>query len=352
MVIAQNADQLDETDISVSDSLDDAAWQVYVTRKGGSVYHRKEWTQVLRVYGLELICLGVLRHDEVVGVLPLVEQSSLLFGRRLVSLPWFDAAGLIVDDAQARQQLLAAAIRVSKKCRVKEIQFRQPAPIDGWSSPRTDKILMRLSLPSDADQLWDGFSPKVRNQVRKAEKHGLTHECGGADCLDEFHRIYRHNMRDLGSPAHSPNFFRAVLEAFPDEARVHVIWADRRPVAAGLTLDNGSNLEIPWASSLRRFNSYCVNHLLYWRILQEACRRGFECFHFGRSTEGSGTYRFKKQWGAKPVTLFWYSFDAQGVAQEPKGRPEEAFGLARRTWRYLPVWIADILGPAIISRVP
>ena len=35
---------------------------------------------------------------------------------------------------------------------------------------------------------------------------------------------------------------------------------------------------------------------------------GFESFDFGRSTPNEGTFRFKKQWGAKPAPLHWADF--------------------------------------------
>ncbi|MEZ5583585.1 MAG: GNAT family N-acetyltransferase [Candidatus Competibacteraceae bacterium] len=65
-------------------------------------------------------------------------------------------------------------------------------------------------------------------------------------------------------------------------------------------------MEIPWASSLRKYNSLSPNMLLYWSVLEFACKKGYRIFDFGRSTPGEGTYRFKEQWGAKPVQLYWH----------------------------------------------
>ena len=41
-------------------------------------------------------------------------------------------------------------------------------------------------------------------------------------------------------------------------------------------------------------------------------------FDFGRSSEGEGTYKFKKQWGAKPTPLVWYdSIEKRKTKTEP-----------------------------------
>jgi len=47
---------------------------------------------------------------------------------------------------------------------------------------------------------------------------------------------------------------------------------------------------------------------MYCDLLRSAIERGAESlisesFDFGRSTAGSGTYRFKEQWGAVPRQL-------------------------------------------------
>ena len=151
-------------------------------------------------------------------------------------------------------------------------------------------------------------------------------------------------------------FFVAVLDSFPTASRIYVVRLNGKAIGAGLVMANGDRLEIPWASSLRKFNRLCVNHLMYWRILEDACRDGFAWFHFGRSSVDSGPYRFKKQWGAKPVQLYWYylsadSLSGAGSDPPPVATPQDSYGWGVRLWRHLPVAVASRLGPFIISKV-
>jgi FemAB-related protein (PEP-CTERM system-associated) len=328
-------------------------WHAYIEhRLPGALFHRLEWDAVFAVYGLRTLRLAALRDDRVVGVLPLVLQKSPLTGRQLVSLPWFDAAGIVADDPEVALALADSAIARAQTERVPTVQLRQPAALD-WDHPvRTDKVLMRLPLPDDSEALWNQFSPKVRNQVRKAEKSGLSAELGGGELLDDFFRIYAHNMRDLGSPSHHRRFFAAVLDAFPAETTLFVVRKDQAVIGAAWSLANGEILELPWASSLKRYNPLCVNHLLYWTILQHACRRRYQMFHFGRSTRDSGTFHFKKQWGAEPVPLFWYYLSAGGAAPAAAMSPDESFGWGTRLWQRLPVWLTTRLGPRLIAGIP
>ena len=82
------------------------------------------------------------------------------------------------------------------------------------------------------------------------------------------------------------------------------MYQGKTPVAAGFLAGFKERLEIPWASSVKAFNKWSPNMLLYWTCLEFACAQGYRTFDFGRSTVGEGTYRFKEQWGAKPHPLY------------------------------------------------
>lgn len=319
----------------------------------GSIFHRPEWENVYAAYRLPYYRLTVQRDGRVAGVLPLVAMRSRLFGSQLVSLPWFDAAGISASDEEIATQLCEQALALAAELNIGVVQIRQDRPRELSPHVRTDKVVQRLKLESNPDDLWDGLKATVRNQVRKAEKSGLVVERGGAERLDQLFAVYSRNMRDLGSPSHSRRLFGAVLEAFPDETAVYIVRHEQTVVGGGLTVANGSTLEIPWASSLREYNRFCVNHGMYWRIVADACREGYEWFSFGRSTAGSGPYRYKKQWKPEESPLPWYFLSREDKhAAAAAVPPQEKFGVASRLWAKLPLGLSRQLGPFVMSRVP
>ena len=341
------------SDLSIDAKVAADRWDAYITGHAhGSIYHQSVWDAPFRVYGLRVQRIAAVRGERIVGGVALVKQHDLFLGRRTVSLPWFDRAGILTDDDPARERLLAAALESARHAKSNELHLRQSEDVTGWAEPSRHKVLMRLALPSESESLWKGFSPKVRNQVRKGEKAGLEYHCGAEELLDEFYGIYATNMRDLGSPPHSRKFMRAVIESLGSATNLHVIRLHGETIGGGLTIDDGDRCDIPWASSLRKYNSLCVNHVLYWNLLKRATDEGRAWFHFGRSTVDSGTYRFKKQWGAEPDPLSWYSFLPDGTPMADLQRPEESFGLARQIWQKLPTPISTLLGPQIIRKVP
>jgi hypothetical protein len=95
-------------------------------------------------------------------------------------------------------------------------------------------------------------------------------------------------------------------------------------------------MEVPWASSLRRFNHLSPNMLLYWNMLKHSITKGFQVFDFGRSTRDSGTFSFKEQWGAVPHETFWV-YPGKAADQLPDHSPQNPkYKWATRVWTKLP----------------
>jgi FemAB-related protein (PEP-CTERM system-associated) len=300
------------------------------------------------VYAIEVNQAGTTR-----GLLPLAFVKSALFGRFLVSLPYLNTAGVLADDADARQLLMERAVQLADDLKVRFLELRHEEPVDHpfLNVSRSDKVHMRLDLPASPGKLWDTIPSKVRNQVRKGQKSGLTVHWGGANLLDEFYDVFARNMRDLGTPVYGRDLFTATLDTFGDRAEVCVTRRGGTPVAAGLLMHGWGVSEVPSASSLREHNGTCANMLMYWHLLERAVERGQEVFDFGRCTPEGNTYRFKKQWGATPQPAHWQYYLREGRAADM--RPENPrYRRAIRVWQRLPVRLTRWIGPAIVRGIP
>ena len=326
-------------------------WRSFLAgRDDASIYCDPRWGEVMhRAYGNRPHYLTACRGPEIVGALMLIEQRSFLFGRHLCSVPYFDAVGALGEGQEATSALLAEAESLRLAVKAEHVELRQLSPLEGLPA-RTDKLTLWLDLPSESEALWDGLKAKVRNQVRKAEKAGMTAETGGAELLGAFHSVYVRNMRDLGSPPHSRRFYRLILDVFGEAAALHVVRLDSRPVAASLTLTDAGATHVPWAGSDWRYRSDCPNMLLYWSMLRGACGRSPR-FDFGRSSTDSGTLKFKRQWGAADVPLYWHYLPPDDADPTALGPDSAKYRLLTAAWRRLPVGAARMIGPRIISKL-
>ena len=334
---------------------DEAAWDAFVeSRREASLYHRARWRALIEtLFGHEgwyFYAAGA--SGEVLGILPLIRLRSRLFGDYLVSMPYVNYGGAIGVSPDIEHALMRAACEQAQRAGVGHIEFRDTQPRPAEWRVRTDKLVMELTLPDSAEALWDGFTPKLRAQIRRPQREPVEVARGGLELLPDFYRVFARNMRDLGTPVYACEFFRAMLTAFPAAARIVLVRLQQRPVAAAFLLGDGGRLEIPWASSLREYNPLGVNMLLYWEVLRGAVEDGCRVFDFGRSSVDSGTYRFKKQWGAAPRPLYWHYWLAEGQGMPQLTPASPKYQLAISVWKRLPVFVANRLGPYIVKNLP
>lgn len=331
------------------------AWDSYVLNSQLSAgYHQSGWRRVIEeAFGHRTYYLAVRGQDgNIEGVVPLTLLASRGFGRFLVSVPFVNYGGMIANSPEAYRVLETHAIEQAKELNADHIELRHQQPIEtAWPSSER-KVSMRLPLPSSYEELVKGFPSKLRSQVRRAQKEGMSARVGGSECLDEFYLVFARCMRDLGTPVYGKGFFAKILEVFPKESRLCIVSHGDTPVAAGFLYGYRSSLEIPWAASDKRFNKLAPNMLLYGSVLEYACQQGFQVFDFGRSSPDSGTYRFKEQWGAQAHQLYWCYWMKEG-RQLPQLNPQNPkYALAIRLWQNLPVAVANLFGPYIVKHLP
>jgi len=207
-----------------------------------------------------------------------------------------------------------------------------------------------LDLPDTPEALLKRFDAKLRSQIRRPQKEGVT-VVFGPEQVEPFYAVFSRHMRDLGTPTQSLAFFREIANEFPGDCWFASAYLAGQPVAGGCGFRFGDEFELTWASSLREYNRESPNMLLYWAFMERAIGDGVSQFNFGRCTPGTGTHRFKMQWGGREQPLWWYRLAASDEVITPSPK-EGAFRWGPRIWRRLPTSIATAFGPSIVRYIP
>jgi len=331
-----------------------ASWKDFVIKHSEySIGHLPEWWNLFEeVFGYNCFYLMAREGREVIGILPIVKVRSLIYRANfLISVPFSQYAGLLSDSEEASEMLVKRALEVAKKENVRFLELRQNGVIPCVYSHSAEHCDQFLELPDDPDILWRGFKDKVRNQVRKARKSGLTVE-KGIHLLDEFYKVYSHNMRDLAFPVFGRRFFVELAKVF--KQRVEILVVKRQGLAIGcmLVFSAGNTLFDYFASTIREYNRFCPNNILYWEAVKMACINGHRYFDFGRSQWGSGIYRFKKQWGTTAVPLYYYYPYRHGCSMPSVTNEARKLKPFMNIWKRLPLCMANSLGPLVRKNIP
>lgn len=345
-----------EVSVSKVSIADKARWDEYVARHElATPYHRFAWQQAVKSAYRHDIAGAIAtdpQTDKVVGVFPAVLMRIPFSGKQVCALPYCDLGFGLADSPEVLNRMQHHLRNVGQKAgsRYLEVRGLTQTPED-TSSLTGQKVRMVLPLPESGELLLKSFKSKLRSQIKKAEKNGLTVQLGDTrEFINGFYDVYTQNMRDLGSPVHAKRWFEDIISAYGKNAVISVVYHENTPIGAGIVIKNAQTASIPWASTLREFNRLAPNMLLYWSLLEHCADNGIETFDFGRSTFEEGTYRFKKQWGAEPQLLFWQKFgqsgeelpQVQGVGSQSKLR-----NTIENTWRKLPLGLTIKLGSTI-----
>jgi FemAB-related protein (PEP-CTERM system-associated) len=300
-------------------------------------FHLPEWSEAIaRGAGHDSLTLLAERGGRLVGLLPLTELRSRLFGSALVSTGFGVEGGVLGEGADALAEAAWAHAR-ARGCASVELRGG-PVP-SGWGRREGLYFGFSRALPQDEEAILTGIPRKQRAEVRRALGFGLEVEVGRD--LDCHYRVYAESVRNLGTPVFPRALFHAVLEGL--DADILTVRQAGKPLASVLSLYFRGTVYPYWGGGTREARAARANELMYFALMRHAAARGCTRFDFGRSKAGTGAFAFKKNWGFEPRPLV---YAVKGEAREtnplsPKYRLQVAL------WKKLPLWAANQLGPSI-----
>lgn len=329
---------------------DSTNWDAYVhAHHEGTFFHLFEWRKILESsFGLAPYYLVAERNDVLAGVLPLVFQRNLLFGRALISTAFCVQGGPLTADPEAQNALDEAACNLAHKLRATSLEYRsRRATRPGWQSKGGFYATFSKELFTDEAANLAAVPRKQRAVIRKALQSDLS-SLVGRD-VQAFFRVYSESMRNLGTPMFPRRYFHALLHAFPGQSDIVVIQDGPQPVAAVLNFYFKNTVLPYYGGGIREARASGANDLLYWEVMKHAVERGYRRFDFGRSKAGTGAFAFKKNWGFDPDWLEYEYYLPNGGHIPEKNPTHGIYQTLTKLWMRLPLPLANFIGPFLIS---
>lgn len=323
------------------------AWDDYVGKTASATFfHLAAWSGLLeRAFGHRPHYLFVESGGAVLGVLPLVEMRSRLFGHSLSSTPFCVSGGIVADGPEACRVLVDAARCKAEQLGVGSLELRGGAdPGDGWLV-KDLYVEFRRELSADHDANLKAIPRKQRAVVRKAIASDLV----GEPCtdVDRFRRIYAESVRNLGTPVFARRFFHLLQETFGDACRMLMVTREGKDIAGVMSFYFRDQVLPYYGGSIGAARGMRANDFMYWELMRRSTDEGVGVFDYGRSKRGTGAFSFKKNWGFEPVPLP-YRYSMVRDKEIPDLNPlNPKYKLAIEGWKRLPLPVADAIGPWI-----
>ncbi len=342
--------------IEILDKNDYDRWNSLVERADdATIGHFFEWREVVNAaYKFEsFYILATEQGGAPLAGLPFILVRSRLYGTELASMPYIDYGGVCHSDSlspegqnEIDQDLYNYALRLGKLLGAKRLHIRSLRLCDPRFNVSTEKVTQHLTLAKTVEEQLRQLPSERRNRLKRCKRIGLVAEIKPADderTLLEFCRIYNANMRDLGSPSHSIEFFKRIVHHFKKRIALLVVRHQKDAIAAGIALEFRGHMSLPWTGATAGARPLYGSNALYWGGIRLAIEQGCHTFDFGRSSFGSGIYEFKRQWGPRPHQAYWSTFYFRAGAKPPRERRE--LRMASALWRRLPLAVTRVVGP-------
>jgi CelD/BcsL family acetyltransferase involved in cellulose biosynthesis len=341
---------------------DQAAWDRFVEQREEARFpHLWGYGQAVECYGYRPANLCFARDGEILAVLPAVRAKSLLFGRRLISQPFAEYGGLLVDerageeDLQSILGLLKDFLRSGKQGGTIEIHGNYGIPQrlrDSAFSSRNAHHIAWLDLARPAEQIWSGgITYEARKAVNKARKSGISvvEDSSESAIVGDFFPLYLQSMKRLGAPPHTVDYYLRCRRFLG--ARMRIYWAvlESRRIAALLGFTCGRRVSIVNIVSDPVHWGLRPNDLLHWEFIESAAREGYGYFDFG-SVRYEGQERFKKKWGCELKEYAYYFMSGRDAATQAQTFDSSSPLMTRfsKLWAdHVPDAVAAYCGPII-----
>jgi FemAB-related protein (PEP-CTERM system-associated) len=330
------------------------AWDAFVaSHPSGTFFHRAAWAEVIAAaFGHPSLYTLAERDGMIVGVLPLVQMKTRLFGNTLVSTPFCVYGGPLASDAETAVALAAHAEALRARSGASAVELRQRDPADNvwlagdWMTRSDLYVTFRKPIVANDDANLKAIPRKQRAMVRKGIQNGLISVVDqGADAL---HRIYAESVRNLGTPVFARRYFRTLLTVFRDCADVVTVLDAGIPVAAVLNFYFRDEVLPYYGGGTQAARAVAGNDFMYWEVLRRAAARGCRLFDFGRSKVGTGAFAFKHNWGFVPAPLPYRYRLAPGASIPDHNPLNPKYRLLIAAWKRLPLPVANLIGPPIV----
>lgn len=296
------------------DPLRDPRWPAFLqANPRASVFHTRGWLEALRrTYGYEPVVYTTSSPaSPLANGWAFCQIRSWLTGNRAISLPFSDHCDPLVDTWEHSIELSEALRRERTKHGWDYIEFRpivsEPA-LEGFESSETF-FLHKLNLRPQSAEIFRGFhKSSTQRKVKRAEREGVVCESGVSErLLGQFYKLLVLTRRRHFLPPQPRTWFSNLVRCMGNQLSIWVASSRGIPIASILTLQLKNTLVYKYGCADQRFFNLGGMQMLFWRIIEQASRQGFNEFDLGRSDqEDHGLILFKDRLGANrsPLTYF------------------------------------------------
>ncbi len=322
-------------------------WEDFVL-KNGYIFQSYKWAHIIKdSYNFEPLFL-YLENDnqEIVSLLPLFHVKLFPVIDELVSIPHFEAGGII--NPQYHNYFLDYIKNNFKFKNLKIFQFKENI----GDYPKNDiNAQFIIDIPDTMEEVYrylrKGFKRSAKNLIEKTDIEII--KGNSEEYVDMLYKFNVIKSKELGTPHHKYEFLKLLIENFRENCLVFVAKKEKEYLGASFIIFyNGIAYHIYHFVPFE-YLKLRVGLILYAHVFIESFKREMKQFSYGRSPKGSGVYKFKTEMKATPYPLYIYNFNLKNGEMIPEQIKilSEKYSWVADIWSKLPFPITNFLSPKL-----
>lgn len=165
-----------------------------------------------------------------------------------------------------------------------------------------------LSSPED---IWNNYTSKNRNMIRKAQKNGVTIESSNSE---EIYKIFKIIYDGTMNKDHAidyyyfdNNFYESIRNDLKDNATVFYAKKDDKIIATSIILYANNRLNYHLSGNVKEYGTFAPTNLLLSEVAIWGNKNGYKTLYLGGGvgSEEDGLLKFKKSFNKGDLNHFY-----------------------------------------------
>ncbi len=339
-------------EIQIINPLEYDGWdKLIVSKPEYSFFHSSAWAKVLnKSYGYIPRYLSIINGQDIQFFLPIMEINSSLTGKRGISLPFTDYCFPLID--KSCRISWDSLIEFCRNFQWKYIEIRGVLFESDNIQSSVDYYRHIIELNS-IQEIENKIHNNHKRNIRKAKSEKIKIDfLQSYDALKIYYRLHCITRKRHGLPPQPWYFFESIYKYIivPGHGGIVLGFYDSKPAAGIIYFQYHKSIIYKYGSLDQRYQSFGVNHILWWEVLKKFFEHGFQTLDFGRTAlSHHGLRQFKLGWGAEEQLISYYKYNY--VKEKFITDTKKHFLIHKKLFQKTPIFISKQIGRMLYKHI-
>jgi len=312
--------------LKILDSANEKAWnELVISSPHGTIFHTLKWLRLAAEQSrAEFLPCMLYKGTELVAIYPifLQHQGPVLLALSPPSRAYMLYLGPVIADYESLkqdkkestyiqiQQEMDAFLFKTKGCKYARIRS-SPGLYDSrplkWAGYTVDALYTyRIDLSKGIDQVWNQFDRKLRVEINKAIRDGVTVRTGDKSDLEYIHEsLYARYQQQGIMPVDYKNYLHALYDTYQDNLKIFVAEYQGQRIGGTINLCFKDIMYLWVGIPKSDLVGISPNALIQWEAIKWAHENGLRYYEEMDAGDDPRLRYFKAKYN--PDLVIWYS---------------------------------------------